>query len=77
MKQKRPVNETNEERFKRVAEKRTKAVLNQLRLLGNCSNRRLYRYSQNDIERIFTAIHAKVRESKAKFSTNKYEEFKL
>ena len=77
MKQKRPDNETNEERFRRVAEARTKAVLDKIRLLGNCSNRKLYGYSENDVEKIFNAITRQVREARSKFSAYKPEEFKL
>ena len=61
MKQKRPENETNEQRFKRVAEKRTKAILENIRLLGNCSNIRLYSYSPNDVEKIFNTINKNVK----------------
>ena len=77
MKQRRPDNETNEERFKRVAEARTKAILEKLRLLGNCANKRLYDYSENDIDKIFSSIGRHLRDVKSKFNTNKHEEFKL
>ena len=44
-------NETTEERFKRVAEARTNAVLDKLRILGNLSNRQMYSYSEKDIKK--------------------------
>jgi len=77
MKQKRPANETNEERFKRVAEPRTKAVLYKLELLGNCSNKRLYSYSQKDTDKIFSTINKRIRKIKSKFETHRQDDFKL
>jgi hypothetical protein len=70
-------NETPEERFKRLATTRTNAVLDKLRILGNLSNRQLYSYSEEDIERIFNAINRQMREVKAKFSTGKQRSFEL
>ena len=70
-------NETPEERFKRVAEARTKAVIYKLRVLSNLSNRQIYSYSEKDINKIFSAINKQVRETKAKFNSQKQAEFKL
>ncbi|MBM4446333.1 MAG: hypothetical protein FJ023_03145 [Chloroflexi bacterium] len=70
-------NETPEERFKRLAISRTNAVLDKLRILGNLSNRQLYSYSEEDIERIFSAINKQLREVKAKFNPGKQQRFKL
>ncbi len=70
-------NETPEERFKRVAEARTNAIFNKLRILGNCSNRQIYSYSEEDIDKIFLAINKQLREVRAKFNSHKPEQFKL
>jgi len=70
-------NETPEERFKRLATSRTNAVLDKLRILGNLSNRQLYSYSEEDIERIFNAINRQMREVRAKFGTGKQRSFEL
>jgi len=70
-------NETTEERFKRVAEARTNAVLDKLRILGNLSNRQMYSYSEGDIKKIFSVINKQVREVSAKFDSQKQEKFKL
>ena len=70
-------NETPEQRFLRVASKRTNAVLEKLRLLGNCSNRRLYRYTEKEIDKIFTAIIKETREIRLKFNAKKKEKFKF
>ena len=60
--------ETKRERFVRLAEARTNKILDMLQLLGNCSNSSAYDYTQQDIDKIFAAIEAEVRESKKKFS---------
>ena len=70
-------NETREERFKRVAEARTNAVLDKVRILGNLSNRQMYSYSEEDIRKIFSAIDKQMKEVKAKFNSQKQEKFKL
>ena len=77
MKPKRPENETNEERFKRIAEARANVVLEKLRLLGKCSNKRLYSYSKEDVETIFTRINQQVRDVRRKFDVSEYEKIKL
>ena len=70
-------NETPEQRFKRVAEARTNAVLDKLRILANCSNRQSYSYSEEDINKIFSVINERVRETKSKFRFSNKESFKL
>ena len=70
-------NETAQERFKRIATLRTNAVLDKLRILGNLSNRQMYSYSEEDINRIFLAINKQIKEVKAKFNSQKQEKFKL
>ena len=70
-------NETPEERFKRIAALRTNAVLDKLRILGNLSNRQMYSYSEEDVNKIFSAINKQVKEIRAKFNSRKEEMFKL
>jgi len=70
-------NETPEERFKRLATSRTNAVLDKLRIIGNLSNRQLYDYSEEDVEKIFSAINKQVREIRAKFGSSKQRSFEL
>lgn len=55
------------ERFKRVAESRTNRIIEQIRLLGNCSNRSNYEYSDDEIKKIFCAIESELRDAKLKF----------
>ncbi len=70
-------NETAEIRFKRIATVRTNAVLDKLRILGNLSNRQMYSYSEEDINKIFSAINKQIKEVKAKFNSQKEKKFKL
>lgn len=69
--------ETNRERFKRLATLRTNTVLKRLKVLGNCANRSVYEYTEEDINKIFSEIERKVKEVKAKFHFPKRKEFKL
>ena len=71
------ISETQEQRFKRIAEVRTNAVLDRLRILGNLSNKQMYSYSEEDVEKIFWAINKKVKEIRLKFNSGKKERFKL
>jgi CHASE1-domain containing sensor protein len=54
--------------FKRLAEKRTNAVLQRIRVLAHCSNRYVYEYSQADVERIFGAIEQELEKARLRFS---------
>jgi hypothetical protein len=65
------------ERFKRLATQRTNTVLQRLKVLGNCANRSAYEYSEEEINRIFSEIERRVRETKAKFHYPKHKEFRL
>lgn len=60
--------ETKREKFIRLAEARTNKIIDMLQLLGNCSNASAYDYTQQDVEKIFAAIEAEVREAKKKFN---------
>ena len=70
-------NETPEARFKRIAIVRTNAVLNRIRILGNLSNKQMYSYSEEDIDKIFRAINNQIKEVRAKFNSRKQDKFKL
>lgn len=65
------------ERFLSVAETRTNSILEKIRILGNCSNRSLYEYNRDEIDKIFRAIQDKLNETKARFVVKKDKEFKL
>ena len=65
------------ERFKRLATQRTNIVLKRLKVLGNCANRSAYSYSEDEVNKIFSEIDRRVRETKSKFHFPKNKEFKL
>lgn len=68
---------TKSERFKKVAERRVRAVLRYLRLIGNCSNRGNYSYAPGEVRKIFYEIDQAVRAARIKFHFPKDKEFKL
>jgi len=65
------------ERFKRLATQRTNTLIQKLKVLGNCSNRSAYDYTEEEVNKIFSEIERRVRETKAKFHFTKSKEFKL
>ena len=69
--------ESKEVRFKRVAERRVRAVLKDLRVLGNCGNRSNYSYGDSDFRKIFSEIDQAVKDAKSKYSLPKEKEFNL
>ena len=67
-----------EERFKKIAEKRVNKILEDLRLLGNCSNKGNYEYTEEEVKKIFSAIDKEYQKCKNKFYGIKDKErFKL
>ena len=61
-------NESKREKFVRLAEARTNKIIDMIQLLGNCSNSSAYEYTQQDVDQIFSAFEAEVREAKKKFA---------
>jgi hypothetical protein len=62
--------ESKREAFTRLAEKRTNAVLDRIRILANCANPYAYEYTDEEVRRIFIAIERELRMARAKFATN-------
>lgn len=71
------IKENRRERFKRLATARTNAVLQKLKVLGNCANRQAYEYSEDEVEKIFATIDKYLKSIKSKFHFTKEEKFKL
>ena len=69
--------ESPHERFVRLATKRTNSVLERLRVLGNCANRSIYNYSDDEIEKIFATILRELQDVKAKFKRKRAKRFTL
>ena len=62
------IQETKRDKFVRLAGARTNKIIDMIQLLGNCSNSGAYDYTQQDVDKIFTAIENELREAKKKFS---------
>jgi hypothetical protein len=69
--------ETRKERFKRVATRRTNNILRQIQILGNCSNKSSYSYTDEDIRKIFSTIEGELRTARAMFANRKKRNFTL
>ena len=61
--------EEKRERFHRIAEARTNKIASMIRLLGNCSNRSNYSYTEDEVREIFAFIENEVKDAKARFSS--------
>ena len=59
--------ETKEQRFRRIASKRTGKALQAIKLIGNCSSRASYGYGELEVNKIFGALEAAVADTRAKF----------
>lgn len=62
------ISSNKKERFDKIATARTNKILNDLRLLGNCSNRTSYEYTQDEVNQMFRAIKEAVSEAEARFN---------
>ena len=61
--------ESKREKFVRMAEARTIKITSMVRLLGNCSNRLAYEYSEKDVTKIFSAIESAIASAKKRFKS--------
>lgn len=57
------------EKFIRLAESRVNKALNDIRLIGNLSNKNNYDYEQADVNKIISTLEQEVRSVKKKFET--------
>lgn len=62
--------ESKHDRFLRIAENRTNKIITLIRLLGNCSNKSNYEYTEEDINKIFKTIIDEVNVTKNVFARN-------
>lgn len=69
--------ESRSEKFKRLATQRTNAVLEKFRLLGNLSTKANYEYSDEEVNKIFSAIESQLRSTKSLFTKGSKKEFRL
>ena len=59
--------ETKRDRFVRIAEARTNKILEMMRLLGNCSSKTNYEYTDDDVKQIFSALEKELKNTKNRF----------
>jgi len=69
--------ETNRDRFVRVAERRVNRILDDIDSLSNCSNRKNYDYGRDDVQKIFSEIERKIRETRQLFELEVRERTKF
>jgi hypothetical protein len=65
--------------FLRLAEKRTNAVIDKIRILSNCANPYAYEYNDQDVRKIFEAIEEELKVARTRFMQGKRRdtEFRL
>lgn len=61
---------TRRVRFEKVATKRMHKLLDQIELVGNCSNKVNYEYTNEDVEKMFSAIEEHVKQARSKFGSS-------
>ncbi|MCP4132397.1 MAG: hypothetical protein GY754_15605 [bacterium] len=74
---KKETKETKEERFKRVAEKRVQNVLKSISSLSQLSNKKVYQWNSEQLEKIWSAIEAEIETCKKSFENPGSGVFKL
>jgi hypothetical protein len=65
--------ENKRDKFVRIVEARTNKIINMIQLLGNCSNKRSYDYTEKDVNAVFTAIEKELKSAKLRFETTEEE----
>ena len=69
--------ETKREKFVRLAERRVNAVIRELELIGNLSNKSNYDYDKEDVEKIIKTLKKSVSDLESKFTSKTKSNFKL
>ncbi|MCP4750450.1 MAG: hypothetical protein GY866_06130 [Proteobacteria bacterium] len=69
--------ETKEARFRRIAEKRVQRVLDSIRSLSHCSNRRMYQWNDDQIGKIWSAIEKELKKCKECYEDVQPVEFRF
>ncbi len=69
--------ETKRERFKRIASRRTNEILDKIRLLGNCANKRSYEYTDTEVNKIFSEVDKELKLARLRFQEKKNKMFEL
>ena len=66
----------SQQRFKLLAERRVNNTIKQINMIGNLANKSLYGYTDDKVEKIFTALKRELDAAKVKFKGRPTEVFK-
>ena len=71
--------ETPHDKFRRLAESRVNRALNDIRLIGNLSNKNNYDYTSEEVDKIFRALDSELKQVRARFleGARRESEFRL
>ena len=69
--------ETKKERFKRIAEKRVQNIIHAIRNLSGLSNKKVYEWETEQLEKIWKAIDKEVENCQNSFKDPESKIFKL
>ena len=69
--------ETKKDRFTRIAERRVQRVIDSLKSLSQCSNKRMYQWDDAQLKKMWAAIDGSIKKCKEGFGTSEPEEFRL
>ena len=59
--------ETKRTAFRRLAEKRTNAILEKIRILSNCANPYVYEWDEEDVRKIFSTVEQELKLARGRF----------
>jgi hypothetical protein len=69
--------ETKDDRFRRIAVRRANDLLEQIRILGNCSNTTTYEYTTEEVNKIFAELEKALRACRARFRAQSRQPIQL
>tara|TARA_B100000989_G_C19358506_1_gene392208 strand:+ start:221 stop:502 length:282 start_codon:yes stop_codon:yes gene_type:complete len=65
------MNNKNRERFLKLTNKRVNGAINQIRLVGNLSDKRYYNYSEEEAKLLLSAIRKELKKTEERFLSSK------
>ena len=69
--------ETKHDRFHRLGKKRVQRVIDSLRSLSQLSNRRMYEWNEDNLNKIWNAVEKELKICRDSFDSSEHEEFKF
>lgn len=71
------IEETKNQRFKRLAKRRGERILKDIRLLGNLANTNNYEFSDEEIRKVFGVIESDLKATRQRFDRMKRRKIEL